>query len=144
MEMKIKWNTPPAMLGPKKVHGSAKMLYLANTCRRFMDPYVPAKNMMLAQNVRVYADDDTGYIEYNSPYAHYMYEGEVYGPSYPIVKGGVAVGFWSPPYKTPTGRSIHYNKFRHPLATSHWDRAMMTARARDVARSYEAYLLSRG
>ena len=56
-----------------------------------MDPYVPAKNMMLAQNVRVYADDDTGYIEYNSPYAHYMYEGEVYGPSYPIVKGGVAV-----------------------------------------------------
>ena len=105
-----------------------------------MDPYVPADNLVLAQNVDITADEDAGYITYNSPYAHYQYMGELYGPNIPIFDGEELMGFWSPPHKNPTGRKLKYNTFRHPLATDHWDQAMMTARKEDLAKSYEEYL----
>ncbi len=44
-----------------------------------MDPYVPADNLALAQNIVITADDDCGHITYVSPYAHYQWEGELYG-----------------------------------------------------------------
>lgn len=119
------------------------MLFLAATAARLMDPYVPADNLVLAQNIRITADDDCGHVTYNSPYAHYQYMGEVYGPSYPLVDGDEIMGFYSPPHKTPTGGKLKYNKFRHPLATDHWDKAMMTARKEDLIRAYEEYLKGR-
>ena len=79
-------------------------------------------------------------ITYNSPYAHYQYMGELYGPNIPIFDGEELMGFWSPPHKNPTGRKLKYNTFRHPLATDHWDHAMMTARKEELAKSYEEYL----
>ena len=105
-----------------------------------MDPYVPAENMVLAQNVRTYVDGGKGIVEYLSPYAHYQYAGEVYGPNYPIYDGNTIVGWCSPPHKTPTGRSLKHSKFRHPLATSEWDKAMMTARKGGLTKAYQRYL----
>lgn len=70
----------------------------------------------------------------------YQWEGELYGPNYPIMDGGEIVGFYSPPHKTPTGKRLQYSDFRHPLATDHWDKAMMTARKGDLARAYENHL----
>lgn len=66
--------------------------------------------------------------------------GEMYGPNIPIFDGKELMGFWSPPHKNPTGRKLKYNTFRHPLATDHWDRAMMAARKEDLAKAYEDYL----
>ena len=128
----------------RKVQGREKMLYLATVCKRFMDPYVPAMNLVLAQNVRITSTANHGEITYNSPYANYQYEGEVYGPNYPVYKNGELIGFKSPPHKEPTGRKLQYSKFRHPLATSHWDKAMWAARKRDVTTSFENYLRNRG
>ncbi|MFR3882843.1 MAG: minor capsid protein [Lachnospiraceae bacterium] len=119
------------------------MLFLAATAARLMDPYVPADNLVLAQDITISAEEDVGHVTYNSPYAHYQYEGELYGPNYPISDGGEAVGFFSPPHKTPTGKRLEYSTFRHPLATDHWDKAMMTARKEDLAKSYEEYLKRR-
>lgn len=60
-----------------------------------------------------------------------------------ITDGGEVVGFFSPPHKTPTGKRLEYSTFRHPLATDHWDKAMMTARKEDLVKSYEEYLKRR-
>lgn len=105
-----------------------------------MDPYVPADNMVLAQNVRVYVEGDNGVVEYQSPYAHYQYEGVAYGPNYPIMDGGTVMGFYSPPHKSPTGKKLKYSHFRHPQATSEWDKAMMRARKNDLMRVMQNYL----
>ena len=54
-------------LQKKKLGGQPGMLFLATTAARFMDPYVPADNLVLAQNVDITADEGAGYITYNSP-----------------------------------------------------------------------------
>ena len=75
---------------------------------------------------------------------HYLYMGEIYGPNIPIYDGGELMGFWSPPHKTPTGRKLKYSTFRHPLATDHWDQAMMTARKDELTAAYTKYLKEGG
>lgn len=140
MKMRIKLFDTPIRLAKKHAGGKKINLFFANECRRLMDPYVPANNLILSQNVTVTADNDSGYVTYNSPYAHYQYTGEVYGPSIPIYENGEVAGFWSPPEKYPTGRKLQYNTFRHPLATDHWDKAMMTARSGDLEASVERFL----
>lgn len=143
MKVSFDWNKSVREIAKEKIGGQQGMLFLAATAARFMDPYVPADNLVLAQNVSITADADVGHVTYNSPYAHYQWEGEVYGPNYPIMDGGEIMGFYSPPHKTPTGRRLEYNTFRHPLATDHWDKAMMVARKDDLARTYEEYLKRR-
>ena len=63
-----------------------------------------------------------------TPYAHYQFEGIVYGPNIPIIENGVIVGWFSPPNKQPTGASIQYSTEKHPQATHHWHEAMMRDR----------------
>lgn len=143
MDLHFHWNDALELIAKRKTGGKAGMLFLANEAARFMNPYVPADNMVLSQNLTVTADWNAGHVKYNSPYAHYQYIGEVYGPNYPITDGGEVMGFYSPPHKTPTGAKLEYSDFRHPLATDHWDKAMMTARRDDLAKSYENYLKRR-
>jgi hypothetical protein len=106
------------------------MLEIHNTLFRYCDPYVPMQTGVLAHTVEVTPE----HVLYTSPYAHYMYEGIVYGPNIPIYQdiGGtkVIVGWRSIPgrTKTPTGKDIEYNHERHPLADSHWDKRMMDDR----------------
>lgn len=138
MKADFKWNNPDVV--NQSIGGRDGQLFMATTAARFMDPYVPAKNLVLAQNIRITADDEAGHVIYNSPYAHYQYMGVVYGPNIPIKDGDMVVGFWSPPHKTPTNRKLKYSTFRHPLATDHWDKAMVTARKDDLAKTFENYL----
>lgn len=142
----LKWHKPQGEIVDESSGGKEGKLFLANEFKRLMDPYVPAQNLILAQNVRVYVDTDgNGTIHYTSPYAHYQYEGVVYGPNYPITnKDGEVEGYFSPPHKTNTGRKLKYSKFRHPLATDHWDRAMLKDRKQDLIRAYQAWLDERG
>ena len=139
-KIKIKWNQPMDVIAAESTGGKDGMKFLANEAARLMDPYVPADKLILSQNIKITADEDCGHILYDSPYAHYQYEGELYGPNYPITDGENVVGFYSPPHKTPTGKKLHHSTFRHPLATSHWDKAMKTARGDELARSYQDYL----
>lgn len=140
MEFCFKWNRPVVKIIGEKTGGKQGMLFLANEAARFMEPYVPADQLILAQKVVITADEECGHVHYTSPYAHYQWEGEVYGPNYPIKENGEVVGFYSPPHKTPTGKQLKYSTFRHPLATSHWDKAMLTARKEDLVKSYQSYL----
>lgn len=92
---------------------------------RYCFPYVPFDEGVLAGSANTATEIGSGEVVYDTPYARYLYYGEVYGPSIPIVENGVVVGWWSPPEKHPTGRELQYNTDKHELAGSHWfDRAM--------------------
>lgn len=99
------------------------MTAIYNALARHCDPYVPMRSGDLSQTVNVSEEG----VRYSQPYAHYQYVGEVYGPNIPIKEDGEIVGWFSPPgqKKHPTGRKINYKTDYHPLATSHWDQAMM-------------------
>ena len=141
MRVKFGWNDSIDNMVHKKTGGKQGMWFLANEAAKFMKPYVPAsEDSILSQDIRITAEEDVGHVTYNSPYAHYQYMGEVYGPNIPIMDGGVVVGYFSPPHKHPTGKKMKYSDFEHPLATDHWDKAMMTARRDDLAQSFEKYL----
>lgn len=81
------------------------------TVRKDCTPFVPKGG---SGNLRRSANFPEGLyggvLEYNTPYAHYQYAGEVYGPNIPKYDGeGNLIGYWSPPEKNPTGRPIKYH-----------------------------------
>lgn len=88
-------------------------------------PYLPFDEGVLAGSANTATELGSGEVIYDTPYARYLYYGEVYGPNIPIVENGTVVGYWSPPEKSGTGRKLQYNTEKHPLAGSHWfERAM--------------------
>lgn len=134
----------PDQITERVTGGNKGLLFLANEMRRQMDPYVPANDMMLSQNVRTYVDGQYGIVEYNSPYAHYQYTGKVY-----IDPKTKAAGFWIEGVgfrsrkginKIPTNRKLEYLKFRHPNATDHWDEAMLKARKKDLETAMQNFI----
>lgn len=82
------------------------------------DPLIPFQQGALRNSVNYPQGIYGGEIEWNTPYAHYQYVGEVYGPNYPIYdSAGNLTGYYSPPKKNPTGKPLHY----HTEGTSdHW------------------------
>lgn len=74
------------------------------------DPLIPFQQGALRNSVNYPQGIYGGEIEYNTPYAHYQYVGEVYGPNIPIYDDdGNLTGYWSPPNKKPTGRKLTYH-----------------------------------
>lgn len=82
------------------------------------EPYVPFSQGELRGSACFPEGVYGGEIEYNTPYAHYQYMGEIYGPNIPKKDAdGNIIGWWSPPVKSPTGRPLAY----HTAGTgAHW------------------------
>lgn len=112
--------------------------FLTNTCYTHMDKYVPMDTGNLASNVDIQANS----ITYESPYAHYMYVGEVYGPNIPIIEDGIVVGWFSPKgkKKSPTGKAIKYHTDKHKNAGPYWDKRMVSAEINDVVNEVQNYI----
>ena len=112
------------------------MLEIHNLYAKMMEPYVPF-GLDLA-NLEVTPE----YVKYNTPFAHYMYEGKVYGPNIPIIEDGIVVGWFSPPgqTKTPTGADLQYTK---PRASAHWDQAMLAEKKEEFVHQVEEILKRR-
>lgn len=90
------------------------------------DPLIPSQQGALRNSVNYPDGIYGGVIEYNTPYAHYQYEGEVYGPNIPIYDTqGNITGYWSPPNKKPAGRKLQY----HPEGTERGDHWFEKAKA---------------
>lgn len=137
MKIKMEWDRPFPQIGYERSGGDKGRLFLANEAKRLMDPYVPANNLVLAQNVRTYVEDGEGLVHYLSPYAHYQYEGILYVSA---LTGSAWARHGEHKVKAEPEKKLEYSKFRHPLATSHWDHAMLAARRRDLVRAYQNYL----
>lgn len=88
-------------------------------------PYLPFDEGVLAGSANTATKIGSGEVVYDTPYARYLYYGEVYGPNIPITENGIITGYWSPPEKFPTGEKLEYSTKKNPQAGSHWfDRAM--------------------
>lgn len=114
---------------------SNTQLFMANEFKKLMDPYVPADQLILAQDVMIYTEGDHGVVEYRSPYAHYQFIGELYISS----KTGSPWATFGE-YKVPAGKKLVHSTFRHPLATSRWDKAASTARGKDLESAVQKYV----
>lgn len=142
------WDKSIADISKSRVGNQAVALFLANEAKRLMNPYVPAQHMDLSKNIRVYTENNNGkmigVVEYMSPYAHYQFIGKLYVDP----KTGTACFtngedlLWSRPgvSKVPSKRKLEYSTFRHPLATSRWDKAMLVARKSELQDSLEKYI----
>ena len=119
--------------------------FAVQTCRIHMDKYVPMDNGTLAENVIEQPDR----IIYNTPYAHYMYEGILYvDPDYgygaiPIKdKEGNVQGFYSRKgiTKVPSGKSLQYDTSKHAYAGPKWDERMWSAERKEVIKEIQDYI----
>ena len=96
--------------------------FIDSECIRLMIPYTPRLNGILFQSPKFGTKIGSGHIVYDSPYARYQYYGNVYGPSFPIFKDNVLVGWRSPKGKAkhPTGAELQYSTHKHPNAGKLW------------------------
>ncbi len=74
------------------------------------EPFVPFQQGHLRGSAHFPDGVYGGVLQYDGPYAHYLYQGEIYGPNIPIKdSSGNITGWYSPPKKYPTGRPLHYH-----------------------------------
>lgn len=110
-------------------------LFMAETIAKHMKKYVPEDEGILATSYFTRPWE----VEYTQPYSHYMYEGEVYSPSFPIKQGDSIIGFYSEKgvKKHPTGRKLKYKK---ALATDHWDVPTQKNQGKKISKELTEFL----
>lgn len=94
--------------------------FIDSECIRLMKPYTPFRNGFLEKSVTLGTKIGSGELVYLSPYARYLYYGEVYGPNIPMYENGEIIGFFGPPKKFPTGREMNYDTTKHKQAGKLW------------------------
>ena len=120
------WERSPEQITERIISPDVR-LFAANKAKRFMDPYVPADALALAQNTSVYVQGDEGIVEYHFPYAHYQYVGEGMAGRAP---------------KHYTGQPLTYHG--GALRGKQWDKRMMADHGKEVEKDLEGYLKGRG
>jgi hypothetical protein len=118
----------------KVMNYKAFWTFAASEWHRLYSPYVPSGD---SGNLRDQVVIRPGEIEHTVPYAHYQYQGIVYGPNYPISEGGRVTGYFSPPHKRPTGAKL---KYRNPKASAKWDQAAAGTQMPNLVASLQAYI----
>ena len=101
---------------------------LVHTCAIHMDKYVPKRDGDLATSV----EEGINYIRYNTPYAHYQYEGILYvdpETGSPWARKDAT--------KVPTNRRLTYHT---PGTGHHWDRRMVSAEMDEVEKEVEDFM----
>lgn len=105
---------------------------------RLCDPKVPFATGVLKHSAITASVIGQGMVVYATPYARYLYYGQVYGPNIPRYEAGELAGFWSPPGKKkhPTGRKLTYNGA--PERGALWFERMKAERGDDIIRGAAA------
>ena len=105
---------------------------------RLCDPKVPFATGVLKHSAITASVIGQGMVVYATPYARYLYYGQVYGPNIPRYEAGELAGFWSPPGKKkhPTGRKLTYNGA--PERGALWCERMKAERGDDIIRGAAA------
>ena len=105
---------------------------------RYCAPKVPFDTGYLIRQALQTSIIGQGLIVYGTPYARYLYYGEVYGPNIPIFEAGELAGFYSPPgqKKHPTGRALTYQGA--PERGAFWFERMNTEHREDIVREAAA------
>jgi len=106
----------------------------ANMCMKHMDRFVPmevvGKNRgALRRSAHVEQNGEDIDVVYNTPYAHYMYEGKLWVDP-------VTGSSWArkDTKKVPTGIDLKYHT---PGTGHHWDKRMVSSDMKDIERTLE-------
>ena len=141
---RFEWNDEDklALLQKNFELGGAVQMAIDNAVIRYCMPYVPFETGTLAQSPYRASPPGSGQVIYETPYARYLYYGEVMGPNIPVFEddSGVPARFYSPPGQSKhlTGRQIQYNTDTNPLAGSHWVERMKANHMQDILEEAKA------
>lgn len=119
----------------RKVRSPVFWKYAASEWWRLITPYTPMASGTMSEQVTVKGEEGAGIVEYNSPYAHYLYRGELMvdpdtGSSY--AKKGAK--------KVYTGKELVISKEKHPLASKEWDKAAEPSQKPKLISSMQKYV----
>lgn len=133
MNIRLKWNRSQRELW-NRIFDEDTKLYLHTRLHVYCSPYVPMDSGTLDQTVEITPE----YVHYKSPYAHFQWEGNVFvdDRGSPYARRNAS--------KHATDRELHYSLDQHPLATAHWEQAMMAAKGDALCADVTAYLRERG
>lgn len=106
----------------------------ANMCMKHMDRFVPMEVIgkqsgMLRRSAHIEQNDEDIAVVYNTPYAHYVYEGKLWVD--PITGSSWARKGTK---KIPTDINLKYHT---PGTGHHWDKLMVSADMEDIERTIE-------
>lgn len=111
MKTSFKWNKRQSKIINDLGINQKLNLFMAQECLQLMTPFVPRDTGALSQTVETKADNERGIIHYTVPYAHRQYN----------------------------GISFNFSKEKHPLATHHWDKAMLIAKRTQLIKTIDKY-----
>lgn len=135
IKAQFQWNFDPLTARGLEPGGRVQQA-IDNAVISYCMAYVPFETGTLARSPYTASPPGTGKVIYNTPYARYLYYGEVYGPNIPVFEddSGVPTRWFSPPEqkKHPTGRRLQYNTDTNPLAGAYWFERMKAAHGRDI------------
>ena len=117
-------------LGPDR----RAILFLGNEVKRLSDPYTPFQQGTLKNTASVKPAGSGAELRYETPYAHYQWEGKVMGPNYQRKDGEWRSG---PAPKRYTGKALTYHGV---LRGPRWVERMMADRKGDLVRSFAAFI----
>lgn len=105
--------------------------FVAQTWARYFSKYIPMQQGILRSNFTT----EPFKVTYESPYAHYQWQGELY-------VSPTTGSSWALPgeIKVPTGKPLEYSKEQNPLATSHWEVPAFDAFRDTVAKQVTMYI----
>lgn len=134
----FKWNHGEVdLLHAKNLEtGGRVQMAIDNAVISYSMPYCPWDNGTLARSPYTASPPGGGQVIYETPYARYLYYGEVYGPNIPFFEdnSGIPTTFRSKKDQTkhPTGRSIQYKTDQNPMAGSFWFERMKADHMDDI------------
>lgn len=114
----------------RRIFGEGTMTYIHTRLHAYMSPFVPMDSGALDQTVDITPDC----VHYKSPYAHFQWNGKVFVDD----RGST----WArrSESKHQINKDLQYSKDQHPLASSHWEKAMMTSKGDEFCKDITDYL----
>lgn len=114
----------------QRIFGEGTMTYIHTRLHAYMSPFVPMDSGALDQTVDITPEC----VHYKSPYAHFQWNGKVFVDD----RGST----WArrSESKHQINKDLQYSKDQHPLASSHWEKAMMTSKGDEFCKDITDYL----
>ncbi|MCU6762283.1 Uncharacterised protein [uncultured Roseburia sp.] len=140
LKVNLKWDRSKESIIRKKNGGKDGMLFLANEAVLLMKPYMTSLDSGGVPEVQIDVAEKSGKITYSGPNIRNQYKGEDIPLGYETEDESKL-----PEWKFPVSKisALQDSIFSQPLATSGWDKAMLTARKEDLLKVYEIYLKGR-
>jgi len=140
MKINVKALVDPKAILARKGLGPDNRLrkYLAGRVKAHCDPYVPMKAGILKNTAAISPDGSE--LTYSTPYAHYQYVGEVYGPNVLTKRGWRSMA--KKGCKTPTGRKLQHKGA--PMRGPHWEKRMVADRRGVIEDEIAAFINQNG